>query len=363
MVTHYNFSTFIQNHNKYFKKYDNFKYIEKSSVTGWLYIFNASSYDYDITHSLPEFTDKFGETEIDLYSRLYQYKDKVNIQNIEVIQCSFPKKRERLVKAYLNLRTQIKPIVGKEYFSNCRNLIKVLILIIKYISDDDIIKYEKSYSKHSKDDTEYNILFDKIEEYIKQIKENDEFNIINNLKQTKYVCEINNKSNALSLNLKNTEKINETTECEYCKKSFANINNLKIHQRTAKFCLQIQNKQAEVIYECDYCKKNYNIKSNFNVHVLLCKEKKAEEDKNETIKMNKKIKELEKQLNEYKLKLSAKDELNKNLKEYSKKLEKTIQKLINNNTNNYQVQNNQDHLYLLEKYNKEEDVIENLDSL
>ncbi len=130
------------------------------------------------------------------------------------------------------------------------------------------------------------------------------------------------------------------------------MNNLKIHQRTAKFCLQIQNKPAEVIYECDYCRKTFNIKSNYTTHNILCKEKKAEEDKNESIRMAKKIKELEKQLNDYKLKLSAKDESLKNLKEIIKKQEKSIEKLINKpsstiinnnntNTNNYQIQYNQ----------------------
>jgi len=139
METHTNFLTFIQNHSKHFKKYDNLNSIEKSSIAGWLYIFTAYCYDKDITKILPEFTDKFGKTLRELFERLFEYNDEVNITNIEAIQCTLPCERERLVKAFLKMRTPIRPVVGNEYFIKCRNLIKILMLIIVYISDEDII--------------------------------------------------------------------------------------------------------------------------------------------------------------------------------------------------------------------------------
>ena len=113
--------------------------INKSSITGWLYIFSAYCYDGDITKILPEFTDKFGKTLKELFERLIQYKEEVNIKNIEAIHCTLPCERERLIKGYLRCKTPIKPTVGNEYFIKCRNLIKILMLIIVYISDEDII--------------------------------------------------------------------------------------------------------------------------------------------------------------------------------------------------------------------------------
>ena len=113
--------------------------INKSSITGWLYIFSAYCYDGDITKILPEFTDKFGKTLRELFERLFEYNDEVSITNIEAIQCTLPCERERLVKAFLKMRTPIRPVVGNEYFIKCRNLIKILMLIIVYISDEDII--------------------------------------------------------------------------------------------------------------------------------------------------------------------------------------------------------------------------------
>ena len=268
METDSDFLLFIQNHSKYFKKYDNIDSIEKSPICGWLYIFTAYCYDGDITKVLPEFTDKFGKTLRELFERVTQYKDEVNIKNIEAIHCTLPCERERLVKAFLKMRTSIKPIFGKEYFVNYRNLIKVLMLIVIYISDEDIIRYEASYSnyKFDKNDTDFNILFDKIDEHINKIKENNEVE----LKIEENICTI----------IPNNEYV-----CEFCNKDFSTDYILENHKKTAKFCLKIQienqNSKIDNIFEnaflkCEYCDKIFNINKDLTIHYTTCEFKKRQ---------------------------------------------------------------------------------------
>ena len=47
-----NYINFIQRHNEYFKHYDTFADVSKTSLSGWLYIFNALCYDEDISKIL-----------------------------------------------------------------------------------------------------------------------------------------------------------------------------------------------------------------------------------------------------------------------------------------------------------------------
>ena len=212
METDITFLTFIQDHSKYFKKYDNLNEVEKLSLTGWLYIFSAYCYDGDITKVLPEFTDKFGKTLKELFERLYQYKEEVNIKNIEAIQCTLPCERERLVKAYLKYKKQIKPVVGNEYFVNCRNLIKILMLIIVYISDEEIIKYEISYSKHDKNDMLYTELFERIDNYIDKIKETGEFKLISKERINNIIQDEKNQQNIFQEEIIKLKKEKEQLE-------------------------------------------------------------------------------------------------------------------------------------------------------
>jgi hypothetical protein len=64
-------------------------------------------------------------------------------------------------------------------------------------------------------------------------------------------------------------------ECGHCEKIFSNKNNLKIHQRTAKYCLILQGKTLEVIdkdtkYCCGICSKLSTVKSAYDKHMLRC---------------------------------------------------------------------------------------------
>ncbi len=312
------FFTFINNHTNHFKKYNKIDDVDKITEKGWLYIFNAFCYDYDIDEILPENTDKFGKTLDIILQRLRTYKQHVRITNIEAIHCKFPDERERLVKAYLKYRTSIKPVAGHEYFTNCRNLIKVLMLIIVFIPDEEIVMYHKFYADKNQ---EYNILFNKIDEYIKKIKEEENFElkIVENTKEEK------------------SEPV--IYECEFCKKEYSNIHILNNHQKTANFCLKIQNninsnepddKNNIQLSTCHFCNKEFNTKFKLSSHLKNCKHKELEEVKKyyET-----KIEELSVELEENKKDCEVKLEENKKdcevkLEELKKNCKKEIEDVI-----------------------------------
>ena len=66
-------------------------------------------------------------------------------------------------------------------------------------------------------------------------------------------------------------------KCEYCNKTYSSKGALNKHQKTAKYCLQIQ-KDLNVIkdeikvitYHCIYCDKHLTSKENLNNHQRIC---------------------------------------------------------------------------------------------
>jgi hypothetical protein len=65
-------------------------------------------------------------------------------------------------------------------------------------------------------------------------------------------------------------------ECCYCKNILKTTSALKQHQKTTKYCLDIQgNKNA--VFCCGYCKENFTLKSIFEKHLNRCKAKKNNE--------------------------------------------------------------------------------------
>lgn len=59
-------------------------------------------------------------------------------------------------------------------------------------------------------------------------------------------------------------------ECEYCKTSFANTQNLLNHKKTAKYCLVLQGNSKIVSYDCFICKRQFTSNKNRNVHETTC---------------------------------------------------------------------------------------------
>jgi len=284
--------------NKYFFKNIN-EINEKENIKCGLYLM-------DVKYMNKEYIDKnivkFGYTQNELIKRLKSYKD-CNLENIYFYTLESPYNLmvELLIKRFLK-HTSLFPIIGHEYYSDCKDYIKLIIEEILKNSFNDInIYYNYCVSKNSKcknifSDININIL-----------KIDNSYNY--------YTNEINNNINAL----KKDNNINENSDkyflfCEFCKKEYNSISSLNYHKKTTKFCLEIQQKYEDISkYECT-CFKKFTKKDTYLDHLKVCKIKKQlnneELEKQNLIYDNllsEKDKELEKQKNNYERLLSEKD--------------------------------------------------------
>lgn len=85
--------------------------------------------------------------------------------------------------------------------------------------------------------------------------------------------------------------------CEFCGKPFSTRSNLKYHQKTAKFCIKIQEKESDNFnnkntIECEYCDKTFLHIHNYNRH--LEKHKNETDGKDEINLLKEKLTMLEK---------------------------------------------------------------------
>ena len=107
--------------------------------------------------------------------------------------------------------------------------------------------------------------------------------------------------------------------CQYCAKTYSNKYNLINHQKTAKKCLLLQEKEAETIFKCDGCSSTFTRRSVYTNHLNNC------------------ARYVEVRLSEeYEWQLIGKDEENEKLREENKKLRKELAKrpVINITNNN-----------------------------
>ena len=61
--------------------------------------------------------------------------------------------------------------------------------------------------------------------------------------------------------------------CEYCKKEFSTKGNIAAHQKTTKYCLELQGKTLSDDFQCKHCIKKFTTQTNLNEHILVCKKK------------------------------------------------------------------------------------------
>ena len=110
--------------------------------------------------------------------------------------------------------------------------------------------------------------------------------------------------------------ISKEFTCEFCNNAFINEANLKKHQLTAKYCLEIQNKSLKEVlkFACDYCEYLTGQKAHLTQHMKTCKEKVKKKD------IEQKLELVEKEKEEYK----------KEKEEYKKEAFKP-KKITNNN--------------------------------
>jgi len=68
-------------------------------------------------------------------------------------------------------------------------------------------------------------------------------------------------------------------QCEFCSRNFKNKSSLNLHQKTTKYCLELQKKEnnfedapsIEGNYECEFCNKKFNLKNHLQTHYKTCK--------------------------------------------------------------------------------------------
>ena len=112
--------------------------------------------------------------------------------------------------------------------------------------------------------------------------------------------------------------------CEYCKKMFSSKSNFLTHQKTAKYCIELQGKDP-TYFECEYCKKKFTSNQNQIEHSckqrenenILKKQRECEDKIKNTYES--KVKELERYIEEKEAYYQEK------LKDKNNYFEKTIQ--------------------------------------
>ena len=68
--------------------------------------------------------------------------------------------------------------------------------------------------------------------------------------------------------------------CEFCNNSFSDKVTLKRHQKTAKYCVKLQDAGSvsqNKKHLCDFCDKEYTQKTDLNRHMCICVEKRIKE--------------------------------------------------------------------------------------
>jgi|UniRef100_A0A6C0J3W5 hypothetical protein len=100
--------------------------------------------------------------------------------------------------------------------------------------------------------------------------------------------------------------------CEFCNKSFCSKSSLNNHKKTAKYCLEIQNRELIDVkeFKCKYCKKKFCTQELLNKHELKCidflngklieKDEIIEKQKEDISNLEKKVIELDAKLEIYK---------------------------------------------------------------
>lgn len=137
-------------------------------------------------------------------------------------------------------------------------------------------------------------------------------------------------------------------DCNFCNKSFKSKSNLTLHQKTAKYCLDLRNIDNQE-YICEYCLKNFANKSKLDLHIKKsCKEKIGNEKTQIIQRCETELEMFKKQMDEYKKEVKKQiNEYKKQIEEYkeeNKKLQETISKIAlcqkGNNTTNIISHNN-----------------------
>jgi len=103
--------------------------------------------------------------------------------------------------------------------------------------------------------------------------------------------------------------------CEFCQSEFKSLSNLNYHQKTAKYCLILQNKNIieQSNFECEYCLKKFTTKIALTLHIKNCYYKEnliqKENTNKELYNIKNEYESLKKELNELKEKYKDYDKI------------------------------------------------------
>ena len=268
-------SKFLSENDTYFTKYTSKDNIA-SNYCNWLYMFDVDKYSNNTAIILPNNSFKFGHTKHTLKLRISQYNPEVRITNIECIRCNFPEERETVLKQYLRLKTTLIPTCGTEYYTDCKNTIKLIILILVSMPDNDILSYYQTRS----------------EDFLSRIEQ-----IYSNISTSKSRINLNMTTNVIN----NIVYNNDNVVCQYCMKAYSSMYTLLNHQKTTKFCLEIQNKSIEDAsqHTCIHCNNVFTLKQSLEKHLNTCKEKKRVEEEQKITVLNEEVQRSKSILKEY----------------------------------------------------------------
>jgi hypothetical protein len=128
-------------------------------------------------------------------------------------------------------------------------------------------------------------------------------------------------------------------DCRFCKKIFSTKSSLNNHQKTAKYCLSLQDKDIQITkFDCEFCDKRFTSNKQLLSHLLNCKNK----EKNQELEniRNEKEQELENLRNEKNQELkNLRNEMNQKLENLRSEKDKIIIKL-NTQIENFEKQEN-----------------------
>ncbi len=168
--------------------------------------------------------------------------------------------------------------------------------------------------------------------------------------------------------------------CNFCNKQYNSLSSLNHHQKSAKFCLELQKKIDNVetnikpsVYNCEYCEKSFTTKFALNKHTNTCNTKIYQDKVNNQIKeiklkeeqYLKEKSEFEKQILNFQYELKEKENQIKELKvknETTLKEKSEFEKQILNFQYELKEKENQ-RLDFLERISKLENTIKEKDTI
>ena len=77
--------------------------------------------------------------------------------------------------------------------------------------------------------------------------------------------------------------------CQFCQKTFSSKSNMTNHQNTAKFCINLQNKDEYKFFECPHCEKKFT--SNYRQLEHACEKNKKKRDELQIVEQKRKDEE------------------------------------------------------------------------